>query len=93
MSLGTHRDYYLSTAKNELGVVYAKSLAGTMPVNGLLGARSLEGRGWLPFCMLLGADMTSRQQRQGHLLTAVLVCKAARQNKSRTMCICCPSRS
>lgn len=28
VSLGTHRDYYLSTAKNELGVVYAKSLAG-----------------------------------------------------------------
>jgi exosome complex component CSL4 len=28
VSLGTSRDYYLSTAKNELGVVYAKSLAG-----------------------------------------------------------------
>ena len=29
VSLGTSRDYYLSTAHNHLGVVYAKSLAGT----------------------------------------------------------------
>ena len=28
LSLGTMRDYYLSTAKNELGVIWAKSLAG-----------------------------------------------------------------
>ena len=28
VSLGTSRDYYLSTAQNHLGVVYAKSLAG-----------------------------------------------------------------
>lgn len=28
VSLGTSKDYYLSTSKNELGVVYAKSLAG-----------------------------------------------------------------
>jgi exosome complex component CSL4 len=28
ISLGDSRSYYLSTAKNELGVVYAKSLAG-----------------------------------------------------------------
>jgi len=29
VSLGTSRDYYLSTAQNHLGVVYAKSLAGS----------------------------------------------------------------
>lgn len=28
VSLGTSRDYYLSTAQNHLGVVYAKSVAG-----------------------------------------------------------------
>lgn len=28
LSLGDARSYYLSTAKNELGVVYAKSPAG-----------------------------------------------------------------
>lgn len=28
LSLGDARSYYLSTAKNELGVVYAKSVAG-----------------------------------------------------------------
>lgn len=28
ISLGTSRDYYLSTSQNHLGVVYAKSLAG-----------------------------------------------------------------
>ena len=28
LSLGDSRSYFLSTAKNELGVVYAKSLAG-----------------------------------------------------------------
>ncbi|DBB12766.1 hypothetical protein WJX82_000709 [Trebouxia sp. C0006] len=35
VSLGTSRDYYLSTAQNHLGVVYAKSLAGVpmVPVN------------------------------------------------------------
>ena len=31
VSLGTSRDYYLSTAQNHLGVVYAKSLAGCEP--------------------------------------------------------------
>ena len=46
--------------------------------------------GQLPCCMLLGADMTSRQQRQGDLLTAVLVCKVARQGRPRNMCICYP---
>jgi len=35
ISLGDSRSYYLSTAKNELGVVYAKSLAGSpmMPIS------------------------------------------------------------
>jgi exosome complex component CSL4 len=28
LSLGTMRDYYLTTAKNELGVIWARSLAG-----------------------------------------------------------------
>jgi len=32
ISLGDARSYYLSTAKNELGVVYAKSLAGSAMV-------------------------------------------------------------
>ena len=30
LSLGDSRSYYLSTAKNELGVVYARSLAGNV---------------------------------------------------------------
>ena len=38
--------------------------------------------------MLLRADMTSRQQRQGNLLTAVMVCKVVRQGRPRNMCIC-----
>ncbi|XP_063900312.1 exosome complex component CSL4-like [Zophobas morio] len=35
ISLGDSRSYYLSTAKNELGVIYAKSMAGEMmiPIN------------------------------------------------------------
>lgn len=30
ISLGDSRSYYLSTAKNDLGVVYAKSLSGEL---------------------------------------------------------------
>jgi exosome complex RNA-binding protein Csl4 len=32
LSLGDQRSYYLTTAKNELGVVYAKSVAGEGPI-------------------------------------------------------------
>lgn len=39
VSLGTSRDYYLSTAQNHLGVVYAKSLAGddSIPMASYIG--------------------------------------------------------
>lgn len=33
LSVGDARSYYLSTAKNELGVIYAKSLAGGAPLH------------------------------------------------------------
>lgn len=41
LSLGDARSYHLTTAKNELGVVYAKSVAGAC-VAGLVGASSIE---------------------------------------------------
>jgi exosome complex component CSL4 len=33
ISLGDSRSYFLSTAKNELGVIFAKSVAGTISVH------------------------------------------------------------
>ena len=37
ISLGDQRSYYLSTAKNEYGVLFAKSVAGTMVTAAHLG--------------------------------------------------------
>ena len=41
LSLGDARAYYLSTAKNELGVVSAQSIAGKLYVATELGMRQL----------------------------------------------------
>lgn len=41
VSLGTSRDYYLSTAHNHLGVVYAKSLAGMEVLDLLTGVSAV----------------------------------------------------
>ncbi len=77
VSLGTHRDYYLSTAKKELGVVYAKSLAGDV------GPTTFR---W--FC-LMGVNETGRQGGKGCLcqkpctqaLAAVLHAVGCRHDK------------
>jgi exosome complex component CSL4 len=50
LSLGDQRSYYLTTAKNDLGVVYAKSVAGERSLKPLheQGLLCFE-EGWLCF--------------------------------------------
>jgi exosome complex RNA-binding protein Csl4 len=50
LSLGDARSYFLSTAKNELGVVHAKSLAGGRG-RGRCRLPLLQGTGATAFCL------------------------------------------
>jgi hypothetical protein len=53
LSLGDSRSFYLTTAKNELGVVYAKSLAGWSHCSSVRACQCV----WLPMCARCHACM------------------------------------